>query len=104
MAAAADISVTREEAANGEGRYVAIVDGRESELTYTRETKRGQKLLLADHTGVPSELSGRGVGLALVRRAVEDARAEGVRIVPLCSFVRVMMQRHKEWQDVLAKD
>jgi len=104
MAAAADISIAREEGENGEGRYVALVDGVESELTYARETRRGKKLLIADHTGVPSELSGRGVGLALVKRAVEDARAEGVRILPLCSFVRVMIQRHKEWQDVLAKE
>ncbi|MDP3737643.1 MAG: GNAT family N-acetyltransferase [Hyphomonadaceae bacterium] len=99
----ADITVRREETKTGR-RYVAGVDGFESELTFTRATRKGQKLMIANHTGVPSALSGKGVGLALLGQAVEDARAEGFRIVPNCSFVRVMLQRHKEWQDVLAKE
>ncbi len=97
-----NLTIDREEDAGG-GRYVAMLDGVESELTFTRATRDGRKLMIIDHTGVPSVLSGRGVGLALVRRVVEDARAEGVRLVPHCSFVRVMMNRHPEWQDVLAE-
>ena len=100
MTAASDIVITREGGA--EGRYVALLGGLSSELTFTR-IKRGRRdLMIVDHTGVPKALSGRGVGLALVARAVEDARAEGFRIVPHCSFVRVMLQRRKDWHDVLA--
>ena len=99
----ADITVRREETATG-GRYVAKVDGLESELTFTRTTRKGRKLMIANHTGVPSALSGRGVGLALLKQAVEDARAEGFRIVPNCSFVRVMLKRHEEWQDIVEQD
>ena len=47
--------------------------------------------------GIARELEDAG----LEARAVEDARAERFRIVPHCSFVRVMLQRHKDWQDVL---
>jgi len=94
------ITVKREETEAG-GRYVAVVSGLESEMTFTR-AKRGKDLMIIRHTGVPAALAGKGVGLALVARAVEDARAEGFRIVPQCSFTRVMLQRHKEWQDVLA--
>ena len=100
MTAAKDITVTREGAA--EGRYVAIVDGLESEMTFTRARQGKRDLMIVDHTGVPKALSGRGVGLALVARAVEDARAENFRIVPHCSFVRVMLQRHQAWRDVRA--
>lgn len=103
MAAMAGIVVRREETETG-GRYVARVDGLDSELTFTRAARKGQKLLIANHTGVPSALSGKGVGLALLGQAVEDARAEGFRIVPHCSFVRVMLQRHKDWQDVSEKE
>ena len=100
MTAVSDIIISREGGA--EGRYVAVVDGLESEMTFTR-IKRGKRdVMIIDHTGVPKALSGRGVGLALVARAIEDARAEGFRIVPHCSFVRVMLQRHKEWRDALA--
>jgi predicted GNAT family acetyltransferase len=101
MTAAQPVSIVREDEAGG-GRYVAIVDGLESEMTFVRAKRGKADLMTVDHTGVPRALSGRGVGLALVARAVEDARAEGFRIVPHCSFVRVMLQRHKEWRDVLA--
>ena len=99
----ADITVRREDTETG-GRYVARVDGLDSELTFTRATRKGRKLVIADHTGVPSALSGKGVGLALLKQAVEDARAEDFRIVPHCSFVRVMLQRHKDWRDVVEKE
>lgn len=90
--------IHREEGPRG-GRYIATIDGHEAELTYSR-TK--ENLLVVDHTGVPSVLGGRGVGQALVERAVMDARAEGTKLLPVCSFVRVQLQRHPEWQDVLA--
>lgn len=97
----AGLAIKREETGTG-GRYVARLDGIVSEMTFTRARRGRRDLMIIDHTGVPSVLSGRGVGLALVARAVEDARAEKVRIVPHCSFVRLMFQRHKDWQDVLA--
>jgi hypothetical protein len=51
---------------------------------------------------VPEALRGRSVGAALVARAVGDARAEGLRIVPQCSFAAAQFDRHPDWQDVLA--
>ncbi|WP_371823374.1 GNAT family N-acetyltransferase [Paracoccus sp. Z118] len=43
------------------------------------------------------------MGQALVRRAVEDARAGGRSIVPLCPFAKAQFQRHPEWHDVLKR-
>jgi uncharacterized protein len=97
-----EIAITREETVGG-GRYVTVVDGVEAEMTFKLGDQDGQKLLIIKHTGVPEALAGHGVGLALVKRAVDDARGEGFRIVPLCSFARVMFERHKDWQDVLAE-
>jgi predicted GNAT family acetyltransferase len=96
------IPITREDG-DGGGRYVSVVDGIESEMTFESVRRDGRMLMIIDHTGVPKALSGRGVGLALVKRAVEDARAEGFSILPLCSFVRAQMARHPEWRDVLAE-
>ena len=90
-------AISREEGET-KGRYSAIVDGHESEMTYSRA---GTSLIIIDHTDVPDALRGRGVGEALVRRAVEDARAEGKRILPLCPFAKAQIARHPEWQDVL---
>jgi uncharacterized protein len=36
-----------------------------------------------------------------VTRAVEDMRAAGKKIIPLCPFAKAQFQRHKEWADVL---
>lgn len=93
----ADYDITREEG-DTKGRYATVVDGHEAEMTYSRA---GTATIIIDHTGVPDALRGRGVGQALVRRGVEDARTEGRRIVPLCPFAKAQIARHPEWQDVL---
>lgn len=79
------------------GRYVIRKDGVEAELTYSITTPH---LIIADHTGVPDAFRGTGAGKALVERLVADARAEGVKVVPLCPFVNAQRRRHAEWADV----
>ncbi len=91
------IEITLEES-DAKGRYSAIVDGHAAEMTYSRA---GDTLIIIDHTEVPDALRGRGVGQALVQRGVEDARAKGLKIVPLCPFAKAQINRHPEWQDVL---
>ncbi|WP_341860933.1 GNAT family N-acetyltransferase [Gymnodinialimonas sp. 57CJ19] len=92
-----EIKITRDEGET-KGRYAAVVDGHEAELTYSR---LGDASIIINHTGVPAALGGRGVGQALVKRSVEDARAEGRKIVPLCPFAKAQIAKHPEWQDVL---
>ena len=91
------MEIKREDSETG-GRYVVVLDGHEAEMTYSRA---GATRIIIDHTGVPSELGGRGVGKALVERAVMDARAEGFKIIPLCPFAKATLEKHPEWQDVV---
>ena len=91
------IEITLEET-DTKGRYSATVDGHEAEMTYSRT---GDATIIIDHTFVPETLRGRGIGEALVRRGVEDARAAGRSIIPLCPFAKAQIDRHSEWQDVL---
>ncbi len=79
------------------GRYVYRVGDAVAEMTYS---KAGEHLTIIDHTGVPDAFRGQGVGLRLVTRAVEDARAEGRKIIPLCPFANAQFRRHPEWADV----
>ena len=82
------------------GEYHAAVPGSEAigRLTYQR---RGD-VLIADHTLVPPEIGGRGVAAKLVEALVADAREEGNRIVPQCSYVEAMFRRHPEWAGLRA--
>lgn len=81
------------------GHYAARLEGLdgEGELAYSRTSK---SLIIAEHTRVDDGLRGRGVALALVRRLVEDARSEGVKIYALCPYVSTERRRHPEWADV----
>ncbi len=80
------------------GRYWHEIDSHVAELTYTRV---GKTQIIIDHTAVPDALRGRGAGAKLVERAVNDARAEGLKVIPLCPFAKAQISRHTEWQDVL---
>ena len=90
--------VTREDRASG-GRWHVVVDGHEAEMTFSRASAT---LIIIDHTAVPDALRGRGVGRALVERAVLDARREAFRIFPLCPFAKSQFERHPDWRDVLS--
>lgn len=96
---ASDVAVEREEGAT-KGRYRIVVEGIEAEMTYTRSS---DTLIIIDSTHVPAALRGRRIGEQMVRRAVEDARRDGVAIIPLCPFATAQIERHPEWQDVLRR-
>ena len=69
-------------------------------LTYSRA---GDTMIILDHTEVPDIYRGRNIGAALVARAVEDARRDGVTVVPLCPFAAAQFRRHPEYHDVLGR-
>lgn len=79
------------------GRFSTRLDGHEAELVYRRHDRR----LLIDHTGVPEAIGGRGVAGTLVKAALDYARAEGLRVVPLCSYSAEYIQRHPEYADLV---
>ncbi|WP_412050641.1 GNAT family N-acetyltransferase [Hoeflea sp. Naph1] len=91
--------IEREEQPNKD-RYVFRLGEDEAEITYSRA---GESMIIIDHTEVPDAMRDRSVGQALVRRAVEDARAEGRSIVPLCPFAKAQFTRHPDWHDVLKR-
>lgn len=87
------------EETGSKGRYsVSAPDGTEAEMTFS---KLGEDAIIIDHTLVPDAFRGQGIGLKLVQRGVDDARAAGKKIIPLCPFAAVQFKRHPEWADVL---
>ena len=83
------------------GRYfLRSPEGALAEMTFS---KVGEHRIIIDHTEVPDAFRGQGVGVRLVMRAIEDARASGKRIIPLCPFANAQFRRHAEWADVVSK-
>ncbi len=52
------------------------------------------------HTEVDDAHEGQGVGSVLVRAALDTVRAEGLRVVAQCPFVRAWIERHPEYADL----
>jgi uncharacterized protein len=59
--------------------------------------------MVITHTFVPPELRGHGLAEKLVRAALEFARAEGLKVIPQCSYVDTYLRRHPEDSDLRAE-
>lgn len=79
-------------------RFELEEEGATGFLTYERQ----DGTIVFTHTIVPAELEGRGIGSRIVRAGLDFARAEGLRVVPQCSFVRGYIERHADYADLVA--
>lgn len=82
----------------GRHRFELDADGHIAFANYKREGG----VLTVMHTEVPKALNGKGIGSALVRGLLDLARAQGLKVVPLCPFVAAYMDKHPEYADLRA--
>jgi predicted GNAT family acetyltransferase len=82
----------------GESRYELEVDGQLVLAAYRLSDDR----IVFTHTEVPEALEGRGIGSTLIKAALDDVRAKGLKVVPACAFVKHYIETHPEVQDLLA--
>lgn len=80
------------------GRFEAYLSGQVAFLTY----RRMNGSIIFDHTEVPPELEGHGIGGRLAQAALEYARSSHLKVVPLCPFLADYVRKHTEYQDLLA--
>lgn len=72
-------------------QFICEVDGKLSRLAYRR---LDATTVDAYSTQVPSELRGQGIADRLARNFYDWTRAEGLTIVPSCSYIDVWLRRH----------
>jgi predicted GNAT family acetyltransferase len=84
-----------------ESRY-EIVDGDELAGYLEYHDHNGRRAL--NHTVVEPAYEGKGVGSALVRGVLDEARSAGLAILPFCPFVRSYLERHPEYVDLVPED
>ncbi len=74
-------------------RYELTLDG--DVVGFLSYRWRGDAVVLV-HTEVDPAQQNQGLGTRLVQGALDDLRERGVRVVPLCPFVRAYVNRHTE--------
>lgn len=89
-----DVNVERNDTAS---RFEANVEGVLCVLEYRLESK----VLTLVHTGVPDAAGGRGIAGALTKAALDTARQEGWRVVPVCAYSETYIARHPQYQDLV---
>ncbi|MFF5259176.1 GNAT family N-acetyltransferase [Actinomadura viridis] len=80
-------------------RYEIRVDG--SLAGFAEYRTRPGKIVFT-HTEVDGAYEGQGVGGALARGALDDVRAKGLAVVPLCPFFKGWIDKHPDYQDLVA--
>jgi hypothetical protein len=91
------VNITNNEEAQ---RFEAQVDGLRAILTYRRFPDR----MVLNHTEVPRPLEGKGLAAKLARTALDFARVNQLRVVPLCPYIAAFIRRHAEYQDLVSTD
>lgn len=61
------------------------------------------KIIVYTHTEVEPEFEGMGVGSTLARAVMDDARAKGRTVVPICPFLSAWLGKHPEYEDIVAR-
>ena len=78
-------------------RYELLVDGHIAATYY----KLADGVITFIHTEVPPELGGKGIGSKLIKGALEQVRAEGLKVIAECPFVKAYIEKHPEYADLL---
>ncbi len=85
---------------NGKGFfYIGDEDNRLAEMIYTMPSPFK---MIIEHTEVSDELRGKNAGYQMVDAAVEYARTNNIKIIPLCPFANSVFKKKPEFHDVLS--
>lgn len=80
-------------------KFYVVIDELESHLEYVRMNN----ILNLNHTYVPNALRGRGIAGKIVKAALTFAEQNNLKIIPSCSYVAAYIQRHTEYESLLAR-
>jgi len=78
-------------------RFELAVDGHIAATYY----ERGDGIITFVHTEVPPELGGQGIGSRLVKGALDQVRADGLKVIAQCPFVKAWIDKHADYADLL---
>jgi predicted GNAT family acetyltransferase len=81
-------------------RYELRLDGH---LIGLAAYRRREGRIAFTHTEVDESCEGRGFGSRLAAAALDDAARNGLEVVPLCPFIAGYIERHREYEQLVAQ-
>jgi predicted GNAT family acetyltransferase len=82
-------------------RYEIRVDGELAGFTRFIAGAAGAPVVFP-HTEIDPRFAGQGLATQLIGAALDDMRAQGRKIVPVCPFVQSFIAKHPDYQDLVA--
>ena len=80
-----------------QSRYELDVDGR---IVFTNYRRQGSTLYIP-YVEAPPSLRGTGAAGRLMEGVMEHARAQRLKVVPICGYAALWIRRHREHHDLL---
>ena len=71
-----------------------------NKTAYSKYLLAGGKIII-EHAEVPEALEGRGLAGRIVSTALDYARAQNLKVLPICPFAKSYIDKHREYQDLL---
>jgi predicted GNAT family acetyltransferase len=80
-------------------RYELAVDGHIAATYY----EIAGNVITFEHTEVPPELGGKGIGSTLIKGALDQVRSAGLKVIAECPFVKAYIDKHPDYGDLLSR-
>ena len=81
------------------GDYEITVDGQHAGRA---EFEERPGVVVFTHTVIEDAFEGQGLGSRLAKAALDDTRSRGLKVVPRCPFIKAWIERHPDYQDLVA--
>ncbi|MEM8861012.1 MAG: GNAT family N-acetyltransferase [Chloroflexota bacterium] len=89
-------------AINHPEKSIYTVDLGNDDQALLKYSKNGDELMIL-HTEVPAHLRGGGYGKILMETVLKELESQNLRVVPICSYARIYMQRNSQWHHLLGQ-
>jgi uncharacterized protein len=86
---------------NREASRYELIDG-DGQLLGVADYRIDANVVVMPHTEIVRDRRGNGLGAELVRAALDDVRASGALVRPLCWYVVEFIEEHAEYADLVA--
>jgi predicted GNAT family acetyltransferase len=79
-------------------RFELEIEGAIAFVSY----RKSPGAITLEHTEVPPQLGGKGIGSQIARATLDAVRAQGRKLTVECEFIQGFMGKHPEYNDLLA--